>query len=95
MSGSVRKFPNMDKDYNILEKCNGCGTCQKVCVANNIEMTNGKPIFLHKCEQCMSCIQYCPNEAINYKDKTQKRKRYHHPNIDAIELIKFRNKNAL
>lgn len=36
----------------------------------------------------MACIQYCPNKALNYKNVTQKRKRYHHPEITAKELSK-------
>ncbi|MDR3121471.1 MAG: flavodoxin, partial [Clostridiales bacterium] len=40
------------------------------------------------CEQCMACIQFCPKRAINYRDKTQKRKRYHHPDITAQDLVR-------
>ena len=91
MRGSVKKFPNMDKDYNLSTNCIGCGICETVCPAKNIRIENKQPIFLHKCGQCMACIQYCPNEAINYKNKTQKRQRYHHPNISAKDLAFFRN----
>lgn len=54
----------------------------------NIKIKDHKVEFLHKCEQCMACIQYCPNKALNYKNVTQKRKRYHHPEITAKELSK-------
>lgn len=36
-------------------------------------------------------IQYCPKKATNYKEKTQERRRYHHPNISAKTLIKSNN----
>jgi len=41
----------------------------------------------HNCEQCLACIQYCPNEAIEYGDKTIGRKRYNNPNISLKEMI--------
>lgn len=89
MSGSVKKFSNMDRDFFVSKQCTACATCVKVCPAGNIRVDNGKPVFLHRCQQCMACIQYCPCEAINYKDKTQKRSRYHHPDISAEELAAF------
>lgn len=76
-----------DKDYNVNDNCNGCGTCCKVCPVSNIEMKNNKPAFLGHCEQCVACIHWCPNEAINYKNKTQNRGRYHHPDITVIDII--------
>lgn len=35
----------------------------------------------------MACIQYCPNEAIEYGKKTIGRKRYKNPNISLKEMI--------
>ena len=85
------KFPpKMDKNYNISQDCTGCGICKKVCPVGNIDLDdNKKPIFKHHCEQCVACIQYCPNKAINYKDKTQNRRRYTHPSIKHTELAKM------
>lgn len=78
-----------ERGFNVGENCNGCGTCNKVCPVANIEMQSGKPTFLHHCEQCMACIQWCPKQAINYKDKTQNRGRYHHPDIKVGDIIKL------
>ncbi|HBF38330.1 MAG TPA: flavodoxin [Firmicutes bacterium] len=86
----MKLLANRDKGFNVNEACNGCTTCSKVCPVGNIKMLDGKPMFLHHCEQCMACIQWCPKQAINYKDKTQKRGRYHHPDITLAEMI---NKN--
>lgn len=36
----------------------------------------------------MSCIVFCPKSAINYKDKTQNRTKYHNPNVTAKEMSK-------
>lgn len=76
-----------DKAFNISEVCNGCTTCSKVCPVDNINMQDGRPIFLHHCEQCMACIQWCPKEAINVKNLTQTRGRYHHPDITLADMI--------
>ena len=77
------------KDYNVNENCTGCGICREVCPVKNIEIINKKPVFSNNCESCVACIQYCPQRAINYKDKTQKRKRYTHPEISYKELAVY------
>ena len=83
----IKLLKNKEKGFNITETCNGCSTCSKVCPVGNIKIIDGKPIFLHNCEQCMACIQWCPKQAINLKDKTQDRGRYHHPEITLAEMI--------
>ena len=86
----IKLPPKMDKKYNVSDNCVSCGICAKVCPVNNIDLDkNGKPYFKHKCEQCVACIQFCPQKAINYKDKTQQRKRYTHPAIKYTELVKL------
>lgn len=83
----TKKYNDMDKDYNVSENCTGCGLCSKVCPVGNIEMSDGTPTFKHHCEQCVACIHVCPQKALNYKNKTQKRKRYIHPDITVRDLI--------
>ncbi len=60
---------------------------KEICPVNNIEITADKPIWKHNCEQCAACIQYCPKQAIQWRKKTTKRKRYRNPNINVIELL--------
>ncbi|MBC3798652.1 EFR1 family ferrodoxin, partial [Acetobacterium tundrae] len=84
---------NMDKHYNVSDDCIGCGICKKVCPVGNVDLDdNNKPYFKHHCEQCVACIQYCPKKAINYKNKTQNRRRYTYPGIKYTELAEM-NKN--
>ncbi|GHV46241.1 iron-sulfur protein [Clostridia bacterium] len=73
--------------YTVSNDCTSCGLCAGICPVRNITV-NAKPVFGDKCEQCMACIQFCPQKAINYKGKTEKRKRYHHPEVTAQDLIK-------
>jgi ferredoxin len=82
---------SLAKDYNVNDNCIGCGICKEVCPVKNIEIIGKKPTFSDNCESCIACIQYCPQRAINYKDKTQKRKRYTHPEISYKELSEYNN----
>ena len=82
----LKKITTYDTNFTINEACIDCGVCEKVCPRNNIDNTNGKRSWKGNCEQCMACIQWCPKEAIQYKKVTQKRKRYHNPEVQAKDL---------
>ena len=84
---SFRSVRKMDKKFWVDDKCNRCGICSKVCPAGNIEMIDEKPAWLHRCEQCLACLQWCPQEAIQYGKKTVKYPRYHHPEIILKDII--------
>jgi ferredoxin len=88
----VAECHDMDRDYNVSDGCTGCGLCTRVCSVQNIVIkSDGKPTFEHRCEQCMACIHACPEQAINYKNITQKRARYLNPDISVKELGVPRN----
>ena len=87
----IKTVSNIVKHYSVNDNCTGCTICTELCPVKNIEIQNNIPQFKHKCEQCMACIQYCPQKAINYKNATQNRRRYHHPDIDYKELSKYNN----
>jgi len=53
------------------DKCNGCGICSKVCPAANIETTNEKPAWRHRCEQCLACLQWCHKKRFNMEENIQ------------------------
>lgn len=48
----------------VNRNCNGCGWCAKKCPANNIKMSNNRPIFGRECFLCLRCIYGCPNNAL-------------------------------
>jgi len=50
-------------------------------------MINEKPSWLHRCEQCLACLQWCPQEAIQYGEKTVKYPRYHHPEVVLKDIL--------
>jgi ferredoxin len=84
----VPSYSKKAQEYQVSDSCIGCKTCANICPVDNITFngTTGKPVFGDHCEQCMACIQWCPRQAINYKNKTQKRGRYHHPDITLDEM---------
>ena len=85
-----RKNPSTwDSEYYVGENCNGCGICVKACPAGNIQMSNGKPEFLHNCLRCMGCIQLCPRQAFFIQGKPMNKKPYLHPEISKKELFDF------
>ena len=77
----------MDKQFWVTDRCNSCGICVKVCPVNNINLIEGKPVWQHKCEHCLGCLQWCPKEAIQFGKSTAKRKRYHHPDIKVQDFM--------
>ena len=83
----IKEIRTKDRYFWTKENCTGCGVCQKICSVKNIDIANSKPRWKNNCEQCMACIQYCPNEAIEYGKRTIGRKRYRNPYISLRELI--------
>ena len=66
----TRKSYPLASDPN---KCNGCRICEKICPVGNITFTTKKiPEFgKNKCQVCLRCVGYCPQQAIN-RDKKKK-----------------------
>lgn len=75
-------------------KCIGCGICERVCPVNNIKIENEKPIWLHKCEMCFACDEWCPQKAIHHWGKIIGLD-YHHPSVQAKDIMKQKNYNPM
>jgi len=49
------------------ERCDGCGTCVKVCPDGAIYLVDGvATVEQALCRECEACIAACPREAISY-----------------------------
>jgi len=48
----------------VNENCSGCGWCAQKCPADNINMSNNKPVFGRDCCLCLKCISGCPNKSL-------------------------------
>ena len=82
--GKVLFDKNAAKKYVVDNNCILCGTCAKVCPANNISL-NDKVVFADKCEVCYACIHNCPKRAIHVKfEKSKDRFRNEHISLNEI-----------
>ncbi|MDD3335916.1 MAG: EFR1 family ferrodoxin [Eubacteriales bacterium] len=69
-----------DRGFTVSDACVSCGKCVNQCPLNNIKLVGGRPQWMGSCTHCMACIADCPTEAIEYKNASKGRYRYH---IDA------------
>lgn len=84
---SLPNFPKMDKAFWTDGKCNSCEICEKLCPVGNIKLAEGKPSWQHNCEQCLACIQWCPQKAVQYGKNTKSRNRYTNPGVSLKEML--------
>lgn len=49
-----------------LQRCNGCGFCERLCPTNAVEVHGGRAVIVrpHDCTFCDICETYCPEGAI-------------------------------
>ena len=85
-AGFSKMHPRRAKKFVASDACIGCGTCERVCPRNNIQLVGGKPSFGSNCIGCLSCVQFCPKAAINVGKITEKRERFPNPNVKAADL---------
>lgn len=85
----IRRVSLISHNFSVNENCVSCGICRDICAARNISVNHGKPVFGDRCEHCTACIQHCPKQAINYKNRTQKRRRYTHPDIGYQRIASY------
>ena len=76
--GSKRKLHEKDGNFTVRDGCTSCGTCARVCPVSNIDITDGRPVWQHRCEQCFACLHWCPEGVIEWGNKTHGMGRYHH-----------------
>jgi len=84
--GFRRFVPRADRWFCADSNCNGCEICAEICPVDNIEMENGKPKWLGRCEQCFACLHWCPQEAVQY-GRSSKQLRYHHPDSEVSDFL--------
>ena len=82
-----RKLPLMDGHFYRDDQCINCGICSEICPVGNIDMTRDGPVWLHECEQCFACLQWCPNGSLQFGVNTEGGKGYHHPDVCISDMI--------
>lgn len=82
-----KRAARADRSFRADANCNGCGICVKVCPVKDIEMIDGKPKWLGRCEQCYACFHWCPQKAVQC-GRSEKQHRYHHPAVSLADFIR-------
>jgi ferredoxin len=49
--------------------CKHCFTCIQICPVQNLKFKKDNMASLGKCIQCLLCMKYCPDYAIEAKPK--------------------------
>lgn len=86
---SVSPFiKQMDHKFKVNQGCVGCGLCSQVCPVHNIEIKNGIPTWNHRCEMCLSCLNLCPKQAVQYGNMSEGKQRYKNPYVEIKDLMR-------
>ena len=88
--GNATKYFGESK-FKTTAACVRCGTCGRVCPANNIKL-GGEVAFGNKCETCYACVNLCPSHAIYTNKATLKRRQYRNPVISVDDIIEANGK---
>ena len=60
------------RPFTISAKCNGCGSCMKVCPSSAISVVKKKSeIVIERCIGCFECMHACPEHAIDINWETE------------------------
>ncbi|MBN2239673.1 MAG: EFR1 family ferrodoxin [Dehalococcoidales bacterium] len=76
-----------DVSFSVTDDCTGCGLCAKLCPVNNIEMVDERPVWQHRCENCLACYNFCPSKAIR-TGVASEGYFYHQPDIKAADILR-------
>ncbi|MDR1951980.1 MAG: EFR1 family ferrodoxin [Elusimicrobiota bacterium] len=79
-----------DKNFRVDKSCIKCGNCAKVCPRANITVETENPVYHHRCEYCMACINACHLTSIHIKGE-KNAKRFRNRNITLQEIINSNN----
>jgi len=74
--------------YRLNDDCDGCRICEKLCPVSAITMNGNRPVFSSSCEHCQSCLNWCPKRAISFGRLKPNTLRYHHPEINVLEMMR-------
>jgi Pyruvate/2-oxoacid:ferredoxin oxidoreductase delta subunit/flavodoxin len=75
-----------DKSFSVNADCIKCGICAGVCPVQNIRLDTGGPVWLHRCETCLACVNWCPRHAIQ-GGVSQSGYFYRHPEIEIDNIM--------
>ncbi len=81
-----RTLPMLTPAVNV-DKCIACGICKDVCPQDNITFTDSKAHCGNDCTQCLACVHFCPQQAVELNRKpTLKDNQYHHLKVKVGDM---------
>ncbi len=92
MSRTFNSGLGVDRDsheggFYVSDACTNCGICEKLCKYGTITLTDNGPVWGDDCQQCMACIQWCPQQAIRHPNVPEERKHYHNPDVTLDDML--------
>ena len=84
---AVSSFPTMAESFSTTDACRSCGICARICPRGNIQLEGDRPVWAADCEMCHACIQWCPQEAIQFADRTADKPRYRNAAVSINEML--------
>ena len=82
-----RVIYKVPKSFWVMDSCNRCGLCARICPEQNISITPDGLVWHSHCQMCYACIHWCPQRAVQNGKGTIDRKRYHHPEISPKDML--------
>lgn len=76
--------------FTVSGDCIACGTCARVCPADNVKIVDKRPVFGTHCEGCLGCLHNCPKAAIHVPHE-QSNVRYRNANVTLKDIIDGNN----
>ncbi len=55
----------LGKVFSYDNNCNSCGLCARYCPVGAVKLRDGHPVWNWNCEQCMRCLNLCPQRVIH------------------------------
>ncbi|MGC4118349.1 MAG: EFR1 family ferrodoxin [Myxococcales bacterium] len=84
---AAKSFPASAQHFWTTDACSGCGTCTRLCPRANVTLEERRPSWGADCDLCHACIQWCPRQAIQFKDLTSDKPRYHHAEVGVQAML--------
>lgn len=83
----AKKIYRTPSKFQATGACMRCGICAYVCPEVNITVSKEKVTWGKRCDQCLACFHWCPQEAVEIGRTTVGKRRYHHPEIAVREMF--------
>ena len=75
------RYQMSPKKFYATDACIGCKCCEKVCPIGNVSVNGKKPEWGMECTACLACYHVCPQQALQYGNRTKKKGQYYYIDV--------------